>query len=63
MYEYGEGVPKDEAEAYFWLNLGASDEIDRSIRDDLEKKLSRKKRLEIQERCHEWVKTHPEKRY
>jgi hypothetical protein len=61
MYEDGEGVPKDDAEAYFWMNLGAStlDEKDRAARDEVGEKLTPAKRLEIQERCRKWVKAHP----
>jgi hypothetical protein len=63
-YINGEGVPKNEAEAYFWLNLGAAalDEKARSARDQIGEKLTREKRLEVQERCRKWTETHPQNR-
>jgi TPR repeat protein len=63
-YANGGGVPKDEAEAYFWLNLGASalDDSARSARDTVGANLTPEKRLEIQGRCREWVKTNPPSR-
>ena len=61
-YLYGEGVPKDGSEAYFWLILSASslDEKARETRDQVGVELSRKKRLEVQERCRKWVEAHPQ---
>jgi len=59
MYAMGRGVPKDEAEAYFWLNLGATTKDKRAGRDKVEAKLTPAKRLEVQERCRKWAETHP----
>jgi TPR repeat protein len=60
-YANGEGTRKNEAEAYFWLNLGASalDEKARATRDRIGERLTRKKRLEIQGHCREWAGAHP----
>jgi TPR repeat protein len=60
-YAYGGGVRKaNKAEAYFWLNLGASalDEKFRAERDRIGETLTRKNRLEIQERCRKWSEAH-----
>jgi hypothetical protein len=64
MYGTGNGVPKDESESYFWLNLGASNLGDqaRSTRDKVGANLTQEKRLEIQERCREWVEAHQQNR-
>jgi hypothetical protein len=64
QYLYGEGVAKDDAEAYFWISLAAlistsNDEYITSKRDKAGTTLTPEKRLEIQERCREWVKAHP----
>jgi hypothetical protein len=54
-------VPTDSAEAYFWLNLGASalDDRARLARDKAGDKLSPAKRLEIKERSRKWAQSHP----
>jgi TPR repeat protein len=60
MYRYGLGVPKNESESYFWLTL-ASETSDAVVdeRDKVGANLTPAKRLEIQERCRKWMKTHP----
>lgn len=55
----GRGIPIDDAEAYFWLNLLASNPHKRAERDKVGEKLTPAKRLEVEARCREWAKTHP----
>ena len=55
----GKGISKDDAEAYFWLNLMARTPHERAERDKVGEKLTPEKRLEVEERCREWAKTHP----
>jgi TPR repeat protein len=59
-YRDGAGIPKDNAEAYFWLSLGAAalDDTARKARDKVGESLTPENRLEIQERCYNWVKEH-----
>jgi TPR repeat protein len=55
----GKGISKDDAEAYFWLNLVARTPNERAGRDKVGEKLTPEKRLEVEARCREWAKTHP----
>jgi hypothetical protein len=60
LYDKGEGVPKDVAEAYFWMSgASVSDEKVRATRDRIGETLTPEKRLEIQERSRKWEETHP----
>jgi TonB family protein len=57
-YHLGVGVPKDEAEAYFWLNILASTsngEQYASLRDLTGAQLTAEKRQAVQSRCRKWV--------
>jgi hypothetical protein len=59
-YHHGLGVPKNEAESYFWLTLASStSDVGGDERDKVGANLTAAKRLEIKERCRKWVKTHP----
>lgn len=60
MYLSGRGLTKDEGEAYFWMSLAAPALGDdgKTNRDKVGADLTEGKRLEIQERCRGWVKTH-----
>ena len=51
---------KTPAEAYFWMNLGASasDEARKAARDQAGGVLTPAKHLEIQARCRKWAETH-----
>ena len=56
MYFNGEGVPKNDAEAYFWWNLAAAqgNENAKTNRDIVEKKMTREQIAEAQRRSAAW---------
>jgi TPR repeat protein len=65
MYEEGNGIPQDYAEAYFWLDIAASGNSDSTIRDVLIKTrdvsashLTSTILLQTQERARKWVENH-----
>ena len=54
LYDNGEGVPKDYAEAYSWYNLaGISIDGARKRRDEIEKSLSGEQKARAQQRSTE----------
>jgi len=56
LYFEGSGIPQDFAEAYFWLNIAASqNEQFVKERDIAASNLSVSKREEVQEKCKEWM--------
>jgi Sel1 repeat len=61
-YHSGDGVKKDDVEAYFWINIAASFLEQPSIkqsRENIGKLLSAEQLSEVQERCRKWVEMHP----
>lgn len=65
MYTEGNGVPQDYVEAYFWLDIAASDNSDSAIRDVITKDrdtsashLTPTLLLQTQERARKWVEDH-----
>jgi hypothetical protein len=59
LYANGEGVPKNDAEAYFWWNLAAAQghEKAKTSRDIVEKKMTREQIAEAQRRSAAWKAT------
>jgi uncharacterized protein len=60
-YHSGQGVLKDDAEAYFWINLAASSLGQTSIlqaRENLSKSLTQSQLADVQRRCREWAEKH-----
>jgi hypothetical protein len=58
-YANSEGVPHDDAEAYFWLSLSATSwDKAKEGRDSLAQRLTATKRTEIDQRCQKWLETH-----
>jgi TPR repeat protein len=68
QYLMGEGVSKNNEEAYFWFNLGAAassfsdtekQNLFAKMRDSAAAKLSQDELQQVQRRCEDWVRTHP----
>jgi hypothetical protein len=59
LYTNGAGVPKNDAEAYFWWNLAAAQghEKAKTSRDIVEKKMTREQIAEAQRRSAAWKAT------
>jgi TPR repeat protein len=59
LYANGEGVPKNDAEAYFWWNLAAAQghEKAKTNRDIIEKDMTREQIAEAQRRSAAWKPT------
>ncbi len=57
MYEYGEGVPQDDVQAYMWLSLAAAqgNELARKARDIVAKKMTPAELAEAQRLAREWT--------
>jgi len=61
-YHSGDGVKKDDVEAYFWINIAASFLDQPSVkqwRDKIGALLTAAHLSEVQERCRSWVEAHP----
>jgi DNA-binding SARP family transcriptional activator len=61
-YHSGEGVKKDDVEAYFWINIAASfleQPFVKQSRENIGKLLAADQLSEVQERCRKWVEKHP----
>jgi hypothetical protein len=65
MYSEGNGAPQDYAEAYFWLDLAASGNVDSNAREMLTKArdaaaahLTPEVLLETQKRARQWLEAH-----
>ena len=56
MYANGEGVPKDDVQAYLWFNLAAAqgDELARTNRDNIEKQMTKAQIAKAQKLIREW---------
>ena len=65
MYREGKGVPKDDVEAFKWLNLAATyapaseQKQYAEARDAVSKRLTPQQRAEGQRRSREWFAAHP----
>jgi len=66
MYESGEGVSQDYAEAYYWMSLAASQETRPAKRDEMTERrdnagshLTDGVLVETRERVHKWATDHP----
>ena len=62
MYRKGQGVQQDYSQAYMWINLAATQGLEKSIklRDALVKKLTPSQIEEGQKLAREWMATHPQ---
>ena len=60
MYEKGQGVQQDYAQAYMWINLAAAQGFEDAVRmrDNLVKKLTPSQIEEGQRLAREWIATH-----
>jgi len=59
-YHNSDGVPQSDTEAYFWLNLSATSwDKAKEGRDALAKRITAEQRTELDERCREWIESHP----
>ena len=56
LYENGEGVEQDLEEAYFWYSLAErhGDEVAKSSREELERKISKRNLSYLKERLESW---------
>ena len=68
LYEYGHGEPQDYAEAYFWLDIAASEKIEGVKQEDIDKvrdnaasHLTPAELSQVQERARKWFEDHPVK--
>lgn len=59
LYEYGQGVPQDYAEAYFWFSLASARQPHYSEnRDNVASQLTKTILLQTQERARKWLENH-----
>ena len=58
LYEIGDGVPKDFAEAYMWISLAATggNKEREELRDLLEKRMTGEQLVKSQKLTEEWLK-------
>ena len=65
MYDFGEGVPQDDGEAYLWANIAATyaDASERdhyaAFRDEAGERLTAEQRADAQRRAREFFEAHP----
>jgi TPR repeat protein len=62
MYRRGQGVQQDYSQAYMWINLAATQGLEKSIKvqDALVKKLTPSQIEEGQRLAREWIAEHPQ---